>query len=212
MVQKNYYRTHWFYSGDKLQRRFYNIYYDIRHRTGNPKAKYYSLYGGKGVKCLRLKFEDFRDDMYTSYLEHIKKFWVKNTTIDRIDVNGNYCKENCRRATIDEQNFNKSNTNFVYIDGVKYNGKMLADKCNIAKSVACDRISKFLKGKISYNTLVLDWYHRKLPLIVTINNKDYTAKDVASITGINLRNARRRLTDFKNWIIDEVRLFAKKSR
>lgn len=212
MAVKNYYRTHWFWAWNYLQRRFYNIYYDIKYRTGNPKAKYYSIYGGKGVKCLWLKFEDFRDDMYTSYLEHIKKFWVKNTTIDRIDVNGNYCKENCRRATIDEQNFNKTNTNFVYIDGVKYNGKMLAEKCNISKRVACDRISKFLKGRLTYNTLVLYWYHRKLPLIVTINNKDYNVKDISTITGINKRNARRRITAYINWEINEDKLFAKKSR
>ena len=44
--------------------------------------------------------------MYESYLEHIKKFGKKNTTIDRIDNDGNYCKENCHWATAKEQSLN----------------------------------------------------------------------------------------------------------
>jgi hypothetical protein len=45
--------------------------------------------------------------MWESYEIHVKEYWEKNTTIDRINPNLNYCKENCRWATWKEQSLNK---------------------------------------------------------------------------------------------------------
>ena len=67
-------------------------------------------------------------DMYEAYLEHVDKHGEKNTTIDRIDVNGNYCKENCRWATLQEQVNNRRNTIHVYYGNQKY---ALGDLCRI---------------------------------------------------------------------------------
>ena len=74
-------------------------------RCNNPKNHKYPRYGGRGIKFLWNSFEEFRDDMHESYLEHVKKFG-KNTSIERIDVNGHYCKGNCRWATAKEQSEN----------------------------------------------------------------------------------------------------------
>jgi hypothetical protein len=45
--------------------------------------------------------------MYESYIKHCEEFWKRQTTIDRIDVNWDYCKENCKRSTYLEQNRNR---------------------------------------------------------------------------------------------------------
>jgi hypothetical protein len=45
--------------------------------------------------------------MYESYLNHVEQYWEKETTIDRIDVNYHYCKENCKRSTRKEQRQNQ---------------------------------------------------------------------------------------------------------
>jgi hypothetical protein len=86
--------------------RFYRTYKQIKRRCSSINSSSYKYYGGRGIKNEWRCFEEFRDDMYNNYLKHIEEFGEKETTIDRINVNGNYCKENCEWATYKEQNSN----------------------------------------------------------------------------------------------------------
>lgn len=75
-------------------------------RCKNKNVPNYKKYGGRGITiCERWsKFENFLADMGEC---------PQNMSLDRIDNNGNYDPENCRWATVVQQQRNKRNNVFV---------------------------------------------------------------------------------------------------
>lgn len=89
--------------------RFYKIYLKIQRRCNNPKDNNYQKYWARWIKCKWKSFIKFKKDMFESYEDHCWKYWEKDTTIDRIDNNWDYCKDNCKWSTLIEQANNKRN-------------------------------------------------------------------------------------------------------
>lgn len=95
--------------------------------------------------------------MYPSYIEHLNKHWEMDTTIDRIDNNWDYCKENCKWATRVEQNNNRRDNSYIEIDWVRYNTHQFAEKFNIKYDTAKYRMRMYRNGNIPYETLTHVW-------------------------------------------------------
>jgi len=75
----------------------------MKARCSNENIDKYKSYGGRGIRvCDRwMEFENFYKDMGKR---------PEGKTLDRIDVNGDYCPENCRWSTWYEQDYNKRDT------------------------------------------------------------------------------------------------------
>jgi len=97
--------------------RFYSIYLNIKQRTSNPNKPDYKYYGGRGIRCRWMEFGSFKNDMYKSYLGHVTQFGEVNTTIERVDNDGDYSKENCRWATRSEQGYNQRSNHLLSFKG-----------------------------------------------------------------------------------------------
>lgn len=84
------------------KQRIYKIYHGMIDRCNNSLNHNYMRYGGRGITvCSRWSesFENFLEDMQDSYQE--------NLTLERKDVNGEYCPENCIWAERSIQTFNR---------------------------------------------------------------------------------------------------------
>jgi hypothetical protein len=97
--------------------RFYSIYRNMLNRCNNSNVKSFEIYGGRGIKCLWNSFEEFRNDMFDNYEIHIQLFGEKNTTIDRIDTNGDYFMGNCKWSTLSEQALNRRTVTRIVFEG-----------------------------------------------------------------------------------------------
>lgn len=106
--------------------------YDDKH------CKVYKHYGGRGINVC----EEWRGE---NGLENFISWALSNgysdeLTIDRIDVNGNYCPNNCRWITKHEQQFNRRNNHFMTIDGETKTVREWADMYGIRHNTILSRL------------------------------------------------------------------------
>ena len=129
--------------------RFKSIWSKMKHRCNNPADKNYKDYGGRGIGVEWIDYPAFYQDMWESYKTLAEQIGEKNVSIERIDVNGNYCKENCKWIHIKEQAGNKRTT--VYFKatsptGLTYYSRNLRKFC-IEHNINYGNMIFVLKGK-----------------------------------------------------------------
>jgi plasmid replication initiation protein len=92
------------YSDPEAYRRLKYAWTNMKTRCLNENIADYKNYGGRGI-AVDLKwfsFKGFIEDMYESFPKENRRLF----TLDRINVNENYTKNNCRWATRKEQSRN----------------------------------------------------------------------------------------------------------
>ena len=88
-------------------------YNAMKTRCNNSDSPRYADYGGRGIKVCE-EWNNSFDAFVEWALSH---GYEEGLTIERLDVDGDYCPENCIFITLEEQAKNKRNTIWVNYDG-----------------------------------------------------------------------------------------------
>lgn len=114
----------------------YDSWCGAKGRCTNPDDKNYPRYGGRGIKVCQEwqeSFENFLSDMGER---------PDGTTLDRIDVNGDYEPGNCRWATATQQARNRRRSVYVERNGKKAHLSEVAEEMGITYGAAFMRLKR----------------------------------------------------------------------
>lgn len=90
----------------------YRRWSDMKTRCLYSKREEWDRYGGRGITFCE-EWNDFEPFMEWA----LSNGYEQGLSLDRIDVNGNYCPENCRWIPKERQARNTSKTVYVVFDG-----------------------------------------------------------------------------------------------
>lgn len=117
----------------------YRVWINMRSRCLNPKAQYYSEYGGRGITISPV-WDDYSEFKKWSY----ENGYCKGLTLDRKDNNKGYCPENCRWVS---RKVNQSNRRSTKGSTSKYVGVSFSKSSSINPWVAnikSDGVNRYL--------------------------------------------------------------------
>lgn len=147
-----------------METKTYKAWGNMLSRCRNKNHPSYKNYGGRGISvCERwLKFENFLEDMGD-------KPW--NLSLDRIDNEKGYSKENCRWATSKEQTRNMRKNVRILYKGNSYIASDLAKLLNVS------------------TTALMNRYHLGLPLEKKIIRPKYPKNNI-DVSGFQYSESR----------------------
>lgn len=113
-----------------------HAWFDLIDRCNNPFNKSYKNYGGRGIRVSK----EWMD--YSNFIRDMGTRPSAKHSIDRIDVNLGYCKDNCRWATQLQQQRNRRNNVKIEFRGVLITLSEAEEVCGIDQSIIGCRIKK----------------------------------------------------------------------
>lgn len=170
--------------------RLYKTWRSMIDRCYNPNIKSYENYGARGIKICdewRHDFQEFRKWAISAGYVEGKGRTLQS--IDRIDVNGDYCPENCRWATARTQQKNKRNTTLYSYNGETITISEFADKYGISDKSFVYR--KAEKG-MSLDDILNEWRLKNNVPDFLMEVSEYAEKEQ-----ICMASVRRRIREGK---------------
>ncbi len=124
------------HSTNKKSSKTYETWRSIKKRCINKNHPHFKDYGGRGITIC--------DEWLNSFSNFLKDMGEKpeGYSIDRIDNNKGYYKENCKWSNIKEQNNNKRNNTILEFNGVKKTISQWSDFTGIKDCTISERIKR----------------------------------------------------------------------
>lgn len=121
---------------DIKNKKLYEVWQGMRSRCNYKWNSDYHNYGGRGIK-ISTEWRDY--NVFQKWA--IEHGYIQGLTIERIDVDGNYCKENCCwiENKLQAQNTRKVRR-FIYKDKV-YTIRQLSDMFNVNNRTLANRLT-----------------------------------------------------------------------
>lgn len=104
--------------------KLYDVWHNMNKRCHNKESDRYYAYGKRGIAVC----EQWRTDFHAFARWALENGWEPCLSLERVDVDGMYCPENCTIITMAEQMRNKTNNVRITIDGVE---RCLMEWCEI---------------------------------------------------------------------------------
>ena len=178
----------------KTNTRLYHVWTGIKDRCYNQNAKQFKWYGGRVIKMCdewKASFDAFKRWAYFFGYDDSKD--GNSQSIDRIDVDGDYCPENCRWVTHKEQMRNNTR-NIIIKDGDNYVPVCaFCEKYNITYH---SFVTRRLKHDILPSQIVREWNYLK-----GRHPGYYTLDEASTIYNAGTQSIRAWIK--KGWIIGE---------
>ena len=121
------------------RRKLHDIFRHMKSRCYDPKNNRYDRYGGRGIKIC----DEWLNDVESFCDWALLNGYKDGLTIDRIDVNSDYCPQNCRWVTQQEQSLNTTRNVYISYKGETKTLKEWANELGIKNTTLHNRIKYY---------------------------------------------------------------------
>lgn len=178
----------------KRSTRIYRIHHTMKGRCYDKNNPKYKNYGARGIYICD---EWLGENGFINFYNWSMANGYKNDlTIERIDVNKNYCPENCTWIPMGEQAKNKTNNIIIEMNGKK---QILSEWCkelNLKYSFVHNRI------KQGWNVIDALTKPKEKTGLYEYKGKKYKIKQLSEMSGLSPKTIKSRLD--KKWSINRI--------
>lgn len=178
----------------KVHKNTHQCWRDIKQRCNNPNSRRYYTHGARGIKvCAEW------ENSYSTFLEDMGEK-PDGFTIERIDNNQGYSKENCKWATPKEQAQNRRTNINVTFNNETHSVAVWAGIIGISHSALTKRLHKFDIAKAlspKYYGHIKVNKNTKQEILQKYKAGNFTQKELASYYNICQQTISK-------WLVKEV--------